>query len=207
MAKGADFWNDRYDADAFAYGETPNAFIREAADRWMEAPGSVLDLGSGEGRNAVFLAQRGYRVTAADFSAAGLRKTERLAEQNGVEVATRHVDVRSSTPDGTWDAVVTTFLHLPPDERPAFYRLLQRLVRPGGRIVAEWFRPEQRTEGFESGGPPDVDMMVTGDELREHFPSSGLVHLEPARPTLDEGPHHQGPAATVRLVWERPAAE
>jgi len=205
MAKGADFWNERFDADPYAYGEQPNTFVRTAAGRWLEARSSILDLGAGEGRNAVFLAGEGHRVTAADFSAVGLKKTTRLAERRCVDIATRHVDVRSWSPDRTWDAVVTTFLHLPADQRGDLYNLLQGLVRPGGRIVSEWFRPEQRTDGYESGGPPDVTMMVTVDELRSHFSERGILHLETAHPVLDEGPHHQGPAATVRLVWERPA--
>jgi SAM-dependent methyltransferase len=204
MAKGADFWNERYANEAYAYGEGPNAFVEAAADAWIDASSAVLDLGAGEGRNAVFLAERGHAVTAADYASAGLRKAERLADAAGVDVEPLHVDVRSWEPDRTWDAVVTTFLHLAPSEQPRLYRLLPRLVRPGGRVLAEWFRPEQRTQGLESGGPPDADMMVAADDLRRHFPAAGIRSLHTAHPHLAEGPHHQGPAATVRLVWERP---
>jgi hypothetical protein len=70
-------------------------------------------------------------------------------------------------------------------------------------LIAEWFRPEQRTEGYTSGGPPDVEMMVTAEELREHFGADGIEHLTVAEPMLDEG-MHEGPGATVRLVWRRP---
>jgi hypothetical protein len=69
--------------------------------------------------------------------------------------------------------------------------------------VAEWFRPEQRTEGYTSGGPPDPETMVTTDELREHFAAAGIERLDANEPVLKEG-MHQGPAATVRFVWRRP---
>lgn len=203
MPKPADFWNDRFAKDEYVYGEAPNAFIATAADQWLSEAAAVLTLGAGEGRNAVHLARQRHTVTALDYAREGLRKTERLAAEMGVDVETLQADVRTWTPGRTWDAVVTTFLHLPPDERPAFYRLIQRCLRPGGVLVAEWFRPEQRTEGYTSGGPPDVRMMVTAEELREHFDPAGIEQLDADEPVLKEG-MHQGPAATVRFVWRRP---
>lgn len=73
--------------------------------------------------------------------------------------------------------------------------------------MAEWFRPEQITEGYNSGGPPSVDLMVTPDELCEHFLEGEIEHLESADPLLEEGPHHRGPGATVRFVWRAPNVE
>lgn len=202
--KGSDFWNDRFSADTYVYGVGPNAFIAEAASEHVPPEADVVDVGAGEGRNAVYLATQGHRVTAVDYSEAGLAKTAQLAGEAGVEVARVQVDVNAWTPERTWDAVVVTFLHLAPADMPALYRRLQTWVRPGGVVLAEWFRPEQRTEGYDSGGPPDVDMMVTGEALREAFPAAGLRCLNVATPVLDEGAHHRGPAATIRLVWQRP---
>jgi SAM-dependent methyltransferase len=203
MPKPAAFWNDRFSADQYVYGVEPNDFVEEAAATWLTEPQAVLDLGVGEGRNAVHLARQGHTVTAVDYAVEGLRKTERLAEEVGVDVETMQADVRDWRPARTWDAVVVTFLHLAPDERPALYALLRRCLRPGGLLIAEWFRPEQRTEGYTSGGPPDVDMMVTTGELREHFGEAGIEKLTEAEPMLDEG-MHEGPGATVQFVWRRP---
>ncbi|WP_233992559.1 SAM-dependent methyltransferase [Salinibacter altiplanensis] len=204
MPKPAAFWNDRFARDEYVYGEAPNQFVASAAETWLPDAAEVLTLGAGEGRNAVHLARQGHAVTAVDYAAEGLRKTHRLAKKAGVAVETMQADVRSWAPPQTWDAVGTTFLHLPPDERPPLYRLIQDSLRPGGLLIAEWFRPEQRTEGYTSGGPPDVDMMVTDEELRDHFAESGIERLEIAEPMLDEG-MHEGPGATVRFVWRRPA--
>ncbi|MEL7362867.1 MAG: class I SAM-dependent methyltransferase, partial [Bacteroidota bacterium] len=75
------FWNVRFGAEAFAYGTAPNAFVAEAVPTHV-APGStVLELAAGEGRNAVWMATRGYDVTALDFAAEGLAKTNALAAE------------------------------------------------------------------------------------------------------------------------------
>lgn len=205
MPKSADFWNDRFAGEDYFYGVQPNTFVESATGRWLPPVQDVLALGAGEGRNAVYLAQHGHTVTAVDYAAEGLRKTERLAEEAGVEVETTQADVRDWHPDRQWDAVIVTFLHLPSSERPRLYRLLQHLLRPEGLLVAEWFRPEQITEGYDSGGPPSVDLMVTPEELREHFSDGEIEHLESAKPFLEEGPYHRGPGATVRFVWRAPS--
>jgi SAM-dependent methyltransferase len=202
MPKPPSFWDERFAADEYVYGVQPNDFVRDAAATWLSSPQAVLDLGVGEGRNAVHLARQGHTVTAVDYSAEGLRKTERLAENEGVSVETLQADVREWNPDRAWDAIIVTFLHLPPSDRPGLYALLQRILRPGGTLIAEWFRPEQRTEGYTSGGPPDVDMMVTAEELRTHFDEVGVEELAVAEPMLDEG-MHKGPGATVQFVWRR----
>lgn len=203
MSKPVSFWDDRFSDEQYVYGIQPNSFVREAVDNWLPASQEVLALGAGEGRNTVYLARQGHTVTAVDYSAKGLRKTRRLAEEEGVHLDTIQADVRDWAPDRQWDAVVVTFLHLPASERGRLYRLIQRLLHPDGVLVAEWFRPEQRTEGYTSGGPPDSDMMVTREELREHFLHDGIESLEVAEPVLEEG-MHRGPAATVRFVWRRP---
>ncbi|GAB5550273.1 MAG: class I SAM-dependent methyltransferase [Sandaracinaceae bacterium] len=196
----ADFWNDRYAEPGWAYGEAPNAFVASQADRFPTGS-SVVELGSGEGRNAAFLAGRGCRVTAVDGSAEGLAKTALLPGGSAVE--TVEADVTAWTLERSWDGVVATFLHLPPAQRPALYTLVQRIVRPGGVVVAEWYQPEHRARGLY-GGPPVAAAMVTAGELAEHFPEVGVVLIEEADVDLHEGTYHVGPSAVVRLVWERP---
>jgi SAM-dependent methyltransferase len=198
------FWNDRYRADEYIYGTAPNAFLARAAlEHVPDPPAELIDLGAGEGRTAVFFATRGYDVLALDASSVGLRKANQLAASRGVSIETEEHDLTRWTPDVQVDAVLCSFLHFSPDDRPRLYRMMQQAVRPGGVVIAEWFRPEQITGGYDSGGPPDLDLMITSEELRAHFPDHGLLHCADASPTLDEGAHHRGPAATVRLVWRK----
>ncbi len=198
------FWDERYGTDEYIYSTSPNTFLATALPAYVPPPADVIELGSGEGRNAVYLAQQGYRVTALDYSLAGIAKTERLARQAGVSVEVRHADVLQWEPDRRWDAVLISFLHLSPSGRPVLYQKIKEALAPGGVLVAEWFRPEQVTEGYRSGGPPNVEMMVTEQELRAHFSEEGIRLLESVTRTLDEGNYHSGPAAVVRLVWQAP---
>ncbi len=200
----AERWNTRYQASEYVYGTEPNAFVASQVHLLPEGT-RIVELGSGEGRNAVYLARLGFHVTAVDYAEAGLEKTRRLAQTHGVEVETLHADVTSWQPEHTWDAVVSTFLHLPPEHRPSLYALMQRIVRPGGYVIAEWFRPEQRTEGYTSGGPPSPELMVTEDELRRYFPEEGLRYLHSMVRMLREGHGHHGPGAVVQLLWQKPA--
>ncbi|MFN3597113.1 MAG: SAM-dependent methyltransferase [Rubricoccaceae bacterium] len=196
-------WDARFASEDYLYGTAPNAFVAAEAARF--APASrVADLGAGEGRNAVFLAARGLRVTAVDTSAVGLSKARRLAAQRGVAIETALADVLTWTPEAPLDGAVMAFLHLPPQVRPAFWARVQTLVRPGGLVVGEWFRPEQRLEGYHSGGPPDPAWLVSEDELRSALDPAGVRLLARAEPVLSEGPGHRGPGAVVRLVWMRP---
>ncbi len=85
------FWDDRYKVEDYVYGREPNDFLRAEAHRI--APGRVLCLAEGEGRNAVFLAGLGHQVTAVDQSIEGLRKADRLAREHGVEITTVQADL------------------------------------------------------------------------------------------------------------------
>lgn len=200
---GSELWNQRFADAAFFYGTEPNAFIAAMAPRYLQPNAEVIELGAGEGRNAVWLACQGFRVTALDYAEAALKKTHQLAVRQGVVVETIQADVTQWQPHRTWDGVVITFLNLPPETRPLLYTLIQRILRPQGHLIAEWFRPEQRTEGYTSGGPPDPTWMVTANELRRHFAPTGIRLLRNATPVLNEGLGHRGPAATVRLIWQQ----
>lgn len=197
----AQFWDAQFSGQDYRYGTAPNAFVAEQA-RHFPSGADIVELGAGEGRNAVWLAEKGYRVTAFDIAPVALAKTQRLAAERGVEVETALFDARTWDPGRTWDVAVCTFLHLGPDKRPALYRALQQATRPGGLIVAEWFRPAQRTDDYTSGGPPDVAMMVTLNELRSYFIDGDFDVAEEVEVMLEEGVH-RGPAATVRLQFRR----
>ena len=202
LAERSAFWDARFGSEVYTYGTRPNTFIAQEAHRFGSGA-EVADLGSGEGRNAVFLAEQGCRVTAIDYAEAGLEKTRALADERGVEVTTEQADLAYWTPSQQWDGLVCTFLHLRLGERVRLYTAMQAALRPGGVLVAEWFRPEQRKDGYTSGGPPTLDLMVKPRELRQHFIWGDILQCEAAEVTLNEGPFHQGPAATVRFIFKK----
>lgn len=199
----ATFWNDRYHADTYVYGSDPNAFLKAHVEHLPEEA-SVIELGAGEGRNAVWLATQGFDVTVADYSHVGLMKARKLAEAHGVSIETEHADVTTWVTDQTYDAVIVTFLHVPPPDRAVLFQLMRKLARPSGWIIAEWFRPAQVTEGYTSGGPPKPELMITADMLKTAFASGTFHVLEEVTTVLREGPYHQGEAAVVHMVWQAP---
>jgi S-(hydroxymethyl)glutathione dehydrogenase/alcohol dehydrogenase len=121
------FWDARFGEEGFAYGTEANDFLREQVAALP--PGDALCLAEGEGRNGVFLAERGHHVTIQDISAVGLAKAERLAHQRGVGVTTICGDLQEFQPEpGSTDLVVAIWMHLPPPLRAEVHR----------RAVASW---------------------------------------------------------------------
>jgi SAM-dependent methyltransferase len=196
------FWDDKFRHARYAYGTAPNAFL--AARYEAFAPrGAVLSLGEGEGRNAVFLAERGFDVTAIDASPEGLKKLAALAAERGVTVTTVLGDVRDAEL-GTerWAGIYNIYCHLAPGDRQALYPRIQAALQPGGVFLTEQFSTEQLA--FSSGGPKDVSLLMTVDELTRAFAGWEMLEAAQVQVSLDEGPLHQGPASVVRFLARKP---
>ncbi len=191
-------WDERYGKDMFHYGTEPNDFLRaHAAD--LPAGGQVLCIGEGEGRNAVFLAQQGFAVTAVDGSAVGLQKLQRLAAERGVAVTTVVADLSThSLGDATWDAVVAIWVHLPSTLRGRVHRAAVRALRPGGVFLLESYTPRQLA--FGTGGPQQVDMLPTAAGLREELAGLDPVILHEIERDVHEGAGHAGMSAVVQVL-------
>ncbi|MBB4266701.1 SAM-dependent methyltransferase [Roseospira visakhapatnamensis] len=201
-------WDQRYDTPGYLFGLEPSAFLvaqRHRLARGME----VLAVADGEGRNGVWLAAQGMTVHAVDGSAVALRKAARLARDRGVSLrATRADLVTWDWPRAACDAVVSIFLHLPPETRPAVNRAMARALKPGGVLILEAFHPEQRRHG--TGGPSVASMLYDQATLRADFEGllafdlleDGEVALGPGV-DLDTG--HDRVGHTIRLVGERMA--
>lgn len=196
-----EFWNARYDSKNFAYGTTPISFLVEESNR-LPPDATVVELGAGEGRNAVYLAEAGFRVTAVDYAERGLSKLQRLARERGVHVETICTDVLSWNPPMKWDVVVISFLHMPLPQRFRLYELIKMILRPGGLLLAQWYHPDQVRKNYDTGGPKNASLMPDLEELLEHFPAEGVLVGKEEVAFLDEGAYHRGPGAGVRFVWK-----
>ncbi|MFG1694918.1 FAD-dependent oxidoreductase [Nonomuraea sp. NPDC049309] len=164
-----ELWDARYVEKERIWSGEPNAvLVREVGDL---PPGRALDLGSGEGGDAVWLAGRGWRVTAADVSGVALRRAAELAERAGVSdrIDWQRHDLGQSFPEGTYDLVTACYLHSPQDlPREKILRAAAAAVAPGGVLLvaghAGW-------PSWEEHPHPEV-----------HFPTTREVYeaLEPA---------------------------
>ena len=195
------FWDDRYAADDYAYGRSPNALVAEMA---MYIPdGPVLCLAEGQGRNAVHLAELGHRVTAVDQSAIGLTKALRLAEANGVVIETLQADLESyRIMPGAWAGIVATFAHLTPLLRRKVHAAVVQGLKPGGVFILEAYTPAQLALG--TGGPKSLDMLMTLDGLREELTGLELVVARELERDVIEGEFHHGRGAVVQILARRP---
>ncbi|MBE7453087.1 MAG: class I SAM-dependent methyltransferase [Kofleriaceae bacterium] len=196
-------WDQRYSEPGYAYGTAPNDFLREAAGRYLPPGGEVLSLAEGEGRNAVYLARHGFRVTGVDSSRVGLDKARTLAAQHGVELATVVADL-SSYPlgDERWDGIVSIWCHTSPVVRIRLHRAVVAALRPGGVFLLEAYTPDQLGRG--TGGPPDAALMMTLAGLRAELDGLELIHGEEKVRAVHEGRYHDGPSAVVQVVARKP---
>lgn len=162
-------WDRRYATAELIWTAEPNRFlVEEAADL---APGRALDLGAGEGRNAVWLATKGWQVTAIDFSQTGLDKARQLAERANVEIELRCADAVEPI-GGLHDLVVVLYLHLPPERRRAAHRNAAAALAPGGTLLVVGHDTTNLTDGY--GGPQDPAVLFSPDDVVADLQGSGL---------------------------------
>jgi len=127
-------WDERYRGATLLWTERSNQFLVEEISGLR--PGRALDLGTGEGRNAVWLAEQGWRVTAVDFSRVALDRGAAIAQRSGVDVEWVHADLTQYRPAAAaFDLVVILYLHLPPDARRGVLGQAMSALRPGGRLL------------------------------------------------------------------------
>lgn len=194
-------WDERYSGETYAYGTEPNDFLVEMAAHLPM--GRILCLGEGEGRNAVWLAQRGYEVTAVDASAVGLEKARRLAVSRRVTIFTVHAELGALVvePD-TWDGVVSIFCHLPPALRADVHRRCVAGLHAGGVMLLEAYTPRQLAHG--TGGPPTAELMMDMGTLQAELAGLELLHLTESERDIREGDFHNGVGAVVQVVARKP---
>ena len=149
-----DGWNDRYETAEYIWNANPNQFVAEHLGDL--APGDAIDLAAGEGRNAVWLAEQGWRATAVDFSDVALTKARRLAEDRGVNIETIAADVTAWEPASPVDLVVLAYLQLPSDVQESVLRRVAGWVRPSGTVFV--IAHDRSNVAHGHGGPSVEDV-------------------------------------------------
>jgi SAM-dependent methyltransferase len=157
----------------------------------------------GEGRNSVWLAQRGLEVTAFDVSPVGVEKARRLAAERGVQV---RYDVASvydwPWPEAAFVAAIFVQFADPAMRRFMFERMAAAL-KPGGLLLLIGYAPKQLE--YRTGGPPQVENLYTAPMLREAFASCQVLELSEYEAVLGEGTQHAGRSALIHLVARKNA--
>jgi SAM-dependent methyltransferase len=168
-------WDQRYSGPDLVWGAGPNRFVAEELDELP--PGRAIDLGAGEGRNAIWLAERGWRVTAVDFSAAGLARAARLAAERGVSVDWVQADLLAWQPTpGGYDLVLIAYLQLPSVSLARVFRAAAAAVAPGGTLLVIGHDRDNIARGH--GGPQDPDRLYTAALVTAELGGLGVRRAE-----------------------------
>lgn len=192
-----EFWDERYNEENFAYGHEPNVLLKEILDKLP--PGKILLPAEGEGRNAVYAASKGWQVNAFDISEAGKRKAEKLAKESKVTILYEINSFETySAPENSFDCIAMVFTHLPKGIRQTNFRKLLSFLKSGGMLIVIGFSKNQL--GKSSGGPKDIDMLFSEEQLRNDFGIMKNIRIEKWDMELKEGKYHEGIGSLIQLT-------
>jgi len=192
-------WQERYATDEYRFGTAPNAFLAAQAHLLPKA-GKALAIADGEGRNGVFLAERGLDVLSLDFSPNAQGKARKLAAARVVTLRTEQADVINwSYPADTYDVVAAIFFQFAaPLERAAIFAGIKRTLKKGGLLLLEGYGPRQLD--YKTGGPGILENLYTREILEKAFGDFASLDIRAYDAEIHEGAGHGGMSALVDLV-------
>jgi SAM-dependent methyltransferase len=165
-------WDARYAAADLVWGIEPNRFVAEAFPQRVDG-GRALDLACGEGRNAIWLASRGWKVTAVDFSHVAIERARSLSASEGVAVDWIEADVASWQPEaGAFDLVVISYLQVPEAVFRTVLAHARAALRTGGELFGIGHAVRNLEEG--AGGPRDARVLWDADTVATALRDIGL---------------------------------
>jgi SAM-dependent methyltransferase len=202
-------WNARYRAagDDYLFGIEPNQFLARRV-RLFQDGHTALSVADGEGRNSVWLAEQGLKVTAVEISPIAVAKARKLAAGRGVVVNFVVADLLApdwppAALENEFDWVVGIFIQFAgPDERLRQFAAMKRATRPGGRLLLHGYTPRQLE--YKTGGPPAVENMYTLEILRTAFHEWAIEELVEYEDDIAEGSGHRGRSALIGMVARKP---
>jgi SAM-dependent methyltransferase len=195
-------WEKRFSVPDYVFGTEPNVFLKSQA-AVLPKSGRALAVADGEGRNGVWLAERGLDVLSIDWSPTGLGKAQALAQRRGVSLRTLQVDVLAwPWPVAAFDVIVAIFIQfLTPPERQLVFAAMRDALKPGGLLLIEGYRPEQLN--YKTGGPSQVEQLYTRALLESEFGGFSALTIREHDSMTSEGSGHVGMAALIDLVGRK----
>jgi len=191
-------WDQRYAEEGFAYGTKPNDFLKESTDKLLPG-GKILCLAEGEGRNAVYLAERGFTVSCVDLSPVGLDKAAALAQSRSLSIQTFVADLKDyQIAANSYDAIISIFCHLPPSIQEHVHGQIHKGLRPGGVYVLEGYSKQQLY--YNTGGPRKTEMLMDLDSVQRELEPLYFQHAIERERIIREGKYHNGKGAVIQII-------
>ena len=198
-------WNDRYSSEEFAYGEDPNNYLKEQLEKLN--PGAILFPAEGEGRNAIFAAKSGWKVSAFDISEEGKNKALKLAAANNVSIDYQVGELETlDFQEEQFDTIALIYAHFPAEIKSAIHKQLDKLLRKNGIVIFEAFSKkhlEYLAVNEKVGGPKDIESLFSIEEIQGDFSNYEIIILEEKEIELNEGLFHNGKGSVIRFVGKK----
>jgi 2-polyprenyl-3-methyl-5-hydroxy-6-metoxy-1,4-benzoquinol methylase len=193
-----EFWDEKYAGEHFHYGKEPNSFFKEYIDNLTDKKLEILFPADGEGRNSVYAAGKGHNTYSFDQSKEAQKKALKLAKERNVSINYDVSDVMAYDTKHKFDLIVMIYFHLPAELRIAAHRKFIDMLSKNGIILIEAFNKKQINNN--SGGPKNIDMLYSAEELKSDFSSIKIKLLEEKTIHLNESDSHTGDADIIRLI-------
>ena len=192
-------WNERYSINDYLFGQKPaQALLRN--EKYLVPGGKTLLIADGEGRNSVYLAKKGFKVTSSDSSIVAQQKAKTLADNQDVEIHFKLEDFF----DVDWsrkqydNIIGICFQFIPPELIEEVFKGFRLATKKGGTLLIHGYTPKQIKYG--TGGPKDVSLMYTEATFTSLFNPSEIHFLEEYEATISEGPGHSGKSSMIDFV-------
>tara|TARA_B100001057_G_C22830646_1_gene943275 strand:- start:718 stop:1311 length:594 start_codon:yes stop_codon:yes gene_type:complete len=192
-------WNERYSIDEYLFGRDPaQALVRH--EEHLVSNGTTLVIADGEGRNSVYLAKQGFKVTATDSSIVAHKKAKSLAVSENVRVNYKLEDLFDiNWTEKSYDNVVgICFQFVPRNLIESVLLGLRTATKKGGTLLIHGYTPRQLEYG--TGGPKDRSLMYTKNTFTNLFHESEIFKLEEYEATINEGMGHNGRSAMIDFI-------
>ncbi|MES2587077.1 MAG: class I SAM-dependent methyltransferase [Pseudomonadota bacterium] len=197
------FWNERFDKEEFIFGKEPNEYLVQQAPHYLKPGKSVLCIADGEGRNGVWLAKQGMRVTGFDVSDVALAKAKQFAAENQV-----NIEYSLSDTDGfewqanTYDVAIGIFIQFAdPEMRARIFKQAYQTLKPGGLFILQGYTPKQLE--YKTGGPSLIEHLYTEEMIRKLSQGFEILDLQCYEKELSEGARHTGMSALLGMVAKK----
>jgi cyclopropane fatty-acyl-phospholipid synthase-like methyltransferase len=192
-------WDERFSIEDYLFGAEPaQALVK--LEHYLIPQGDTLVIADGEGRNSVYLASKGFKVTATDASTVANLKAKALAASRNVAVDYQVEDFF----DIDWSAkqydniVGIFFQFIPPDKIKQVLTALRTAIKKGGTLLIHGYTPQQIE--LATGGPKDVSLMYTKELFEDMFENVEILVNNEYQMQLTEGSGHNGPSALIDFV-------